>query len=687
MALVILFILTTILVFIDIEPLRTAGIFISIGYLPGLSFLFICKKKTLLFEDLILAFSYSIGLSSALILGLLFLGIRVGYIPFIIHIITGTSVILYTLTGKKNKTYAVIEIKKQELLFSFFALLVTLLLSIPFFLGPNRLAITAHAFHHSSLVTQIFNGIFPPENPGLGGTAIGYYWGFHALIAALTVKTNLHQIQIIFILNVISLYVIICISYSFARAFNLSETYRYIMPLAIIGLMRADAGILFLIKLFSGDLMSLKALTASPIEPFYILSHWISGLPWIDSRLFMLHKLYNVSGMLLVLSLCYAYLLILIKRKTDMNRIDMTGIVLIIFASFINYPPLAIFLLFHAPLWSFYIFLSTLGSLKEKIRQASRSAIPYVAAGLLVAPYMLYVMASRDISSGGQGGIFSFDFYGQSIKNMAVFIVPLPLIIYGAWTAQKRLALSSEFIFLAIGTVLCLILTVFTRWPFDNSYKFNYILTFFLAFFLVVASESLFTFVTGKWLKRLMTASIIFLLSLTPIIVESAYIVSSFSTDYVYSFSGRHIIYAQDRQKNEAYAWIRENTPNDSLLMLSYTETNWPCCGLQNNYEPAAITERTLYIIKDKDYTVSNPEFAKRVLFREKLFENTDDPAVIEFFSKLNRPIYLLIEDNMDESRFFVQDRFKPFPMDMRKEFSLVFHNERQRVYQISLKK
>jgi hypothetical protein len=72
-----------------------------------------------------------------------------------------------------------------------------------------------------------------------------------------------------------------------------------------------------------------------------------------------------------------------------------------------------------------------------------------------------------------------------------------------------------------------------------------------------------------------------------------------------------------------------------------------------------------------------------RVLFRKKLFENPDDPSVIDYFTALNRQVYLLIEDNLDESRFFVEDRFKPFPYIPGKEFVLVFQNGRQRVYKI----
>ncbi len=294
---------------------------------------------------------------------------------------------------------------------------------------------------------------------------------------------------------------------------------------------------------------------------------------------------------------------------------------------------------------------------------------------------MIYIIAGRGVSSGGQGGIFSFDFYEQSLKNMAVFMLPLPMIIYGAWVALKKLSFSKELFFLFIGTGLCLILTIFTRWPFNNSYKFNYILIFFFSLFFVFALANLFTYVSRKWLKQLYITVIILLLSLTPIIVEFSHIVSFFSTDYIYSFTGRHIVFAQDKQKNEAYQWIRENTPYNSLIIQTFTETNWPCCGFNNNYIAPAIAERTLYVIKDKDYTVSNPEYEKRILFREKLFENPRDQEVIDYFSALNRPVYLLVEENLDESKFFVEDRFKQFPENLGKPFKLVFHNDKQRVY------
>jgi len=247
---------------LNVEPFMTIGVFLSICYLPGLCIFTLARKDKLLFEDLVLSFPSSIGISCVLILGLLFLGVNVKYIPVIIHLIAGTAVGICVIKKNKESAFPVVEITRHELFFFLFALLTTLLLSIPFFIGPDRVTIASHVFHHSAIVTQIINGIFPPENPGLGGTIIGYYWGFHGLIAALSIKTGYQQVQIIFILNALSLYIIFCIAYSFAKAFDLPEVYRYLLPLAVIGLMRSDAGLLFLYKLFSGALVPVEESTA-----------------------------------------------------------------------------------------------------------------------------------------------------------------------------------------------------------------------------------------------------------------------------------------------------------------------------------------------------------------------------------------------------------------------------------------
>jgi hypothetical protein len=622
-----------------------------------------------------------------LTVGLLFAGVTVAYIPIIILAFVGVTGFLYVVIFKGKP--AVIRLSRQEIVFAVFAIFIVLSLSIPFFMGgPNRLAIAGHVFHHSLMVTQIMNGIFPPENPGLGGTSIGYYWGFHSLVAALTARTNYHQIQIFFIVNVISLFIIFCISYNFSKIYKLPEIYRYIMPLAVLGLMRFDAGILFIWKLISGSLPPLQEIIARPVEPYEVLMSWLHNLPRFDTRLLFLRKIYNVSGMPLAVTLCLAYLLsllLIIKGKSSKNIYYLIGIVLIITACFLNYPPLAIFLVLHAPIWFVFLLVSESGSLKAKIRESLTILIPYFLAILIVLPYMLFIITSRDISSADQGGILQLSFYEQSIINIVTFLVPLPVILYGIRGAFKELKLSRELLFLLIAAILCLGLTVIVRLPFNNSYKFSYLLTFLYALFFVYAVQELLSFVKSRPFRRLIIVGIILFLSMPALIVEASSIVSLFSTAQQYEFSDKHITYTQDPGKNEAYRWISENSQPDSLLMLSYIETNWPCCGLNNNYETAAVSERNLFVIKDEDYTVSNPEYKTRKRMREKLFKDPGDRQVVDYFTSLNRPVYLLVEEGLDKSKFLVEKRFEHFPSDPGKGFQLVFSNSKHRVYQIRL--
>jgi hypothetical protein len=690
MALLLLLSLSSLLVLMNIEPFTAVGIFLIICFLPGLCFFYLGRKEEITFNDLLLVFPCSVGISGLLTLGTLFAGIHVKYVPAVICVMAGLIVVFCLVSKRNGKAGPVLALTRREGFFILFASLTALIMSVPYFIGPNRGFVAAHAYHHSSFVSQILNGIFPPENPGLGGTTIGYYWGFHAIVAAIAAQTDLHQLQIIFVLNAISLFIVFCMTYSFAGAYDLPEGYRYIMPFAITGLIRPDIGLYFISKLISGTLIPLKnIMSASDLSPMEVFGKWLNDLPWYDTRLFFLNKFYNISAMPTAICLCFAYLLMLLfnLKNKAVDKVHSAGLYIVIAACILIYPPLAIVPLLHAPIWSLYIFISNRGNFRERTGESLTVLIPYIMGILTVLPYLLYIMASRHISSSGQGGVFSLAIYSQSVKNLIVFLIPSPLIIYGIRLAFRRLAFSREFYFLFIGTLLCLALSLFTRWPFDNSYKYNYILIIFFAMFFVYALADWISFLSNRLLARFSLTAVIMLLLLTPIIVEAAYIVSCLSMERYVAFSKGHIVYAKDRQKNEAYEWIRDNTPGNSLIILGYTETNWPCCGLNSSYEAAAFSERTLYVVKDEDYIVSNPEFTKRISFRKKLFEDPKDRSVIDHFNSLNRPVFLLIDDSLDRDRFFVEERFDQFPPDLGKEFVPVFQNAKQRVYHIRLNK
>jgi hypothetical protein len=254
-----------------------------------------------------------------------------------------------------------------------------------------------------------------------------------------------------------------------------------------------------------------------------------------------------------------------------------------------------------------------------------------------------------------------------------VFWLPFPVIAAGIWIALKRLAFSKTLYFLLIGTFLILGLSIFLKWGERNSYMFAYILPFFFSIFFVFALSVWLPKIHNRLLKGLITTSIVLLLLYNPISVEKSYILSPRFRDTTYSFSDKHIIFAKDSVKNEAYKWIRDNTPLESLVMLTYTESEAGICpGANEAYEPSALTERSLFVISDGTYVMRFPEYAKRLSIWEKFFEEPQNLQARNYFTSLKRPVYLLVEDD-----------FYGFSENLKKEFPLMFHNDRQKVYLI----
>jgi hypothetical protein len=282
------------LILTGIDPLVVAGIFLGVCYLPGLAIFTLCRKDSVRFGDLILSFPVSIGVSSLLLICFLFIGLHVKFTFYILTGAVGFSILLYMMKYRKIP-YFTVQLTGNEMKFVVVAFLVTLLFSIPVI--SERISISAHGFHHSAIATQIMNGIFPPENPGMGGARLNYHWGFHAFIASISLPAGFPPLRVISVLNVVSLFFILCIAYKSADYLGFAEGYRYLLPLAMVGLMRSDSVFFIANKFFSLNVVSLRQLTFPEVRPSEILQSWIwgGGAPWFDRRLFFINKFYNAN--------------------------------------------------------------------------------------------------------------------------------------------------------------------------------------------------------------------------------------------------------------------------------------------------------------------------------------------------------------------------------------------------------
>lgn len=684
--LIILYVITALLVFTGFQPLVIAGIFFGICYIPGLVMIALIKKDNLKIEDLILAFPGSIGISSLLTLVLLYAGIHVKFIAFIIYGITGFILLCYAIKSKKSLLLN-IDLSRGEVRFIIVAFIVTLMLSIPVI--AERIVISAHGFHHLSIVTRIFNGFFPPENPGMGGATIGYHWGYHALVAAISYPSNVHPLRVFSILNIMSLFFILCIVYRTAKSFRISEGYCYLVPLALIGLMRSDAAIFFLQKVFSGYFPPVQNTASAPLN---LLTSWVSGMSYLDTRLFFMNKFYNANNMPLGLCIIFAFFLILLLLQEDGKKcpnknvyfalitIILTGLA-ITYAFFLIIPVLFI------PLWAIVLFLTNSGNLREKSGEILKLIMPCVIAAVIVAPYLLVIMSGNSVVTAGKSASeFKFIYLNvQTIRNLIVFLLPSPFIIAGFWYAFKRFAFSRKFLFLISGSLLFLLVSAFLRLNWYNSAKFSYILSFFFSLLFVFSVSHLISLFSNKWFKRGIAGCIILFLSATPIITEAAYIYSPWFNDTTYAFRGRQVVFDRDKSRSEAYTWIRDNTPSEALLLLPYYATPYAPGGITIaqtfSYRPVALSERSLFVVKDV-YAYLLPEYERRVKIRAQLFQNPGSAQVKQYFAAINRPVYLLVDDVYNDP-LMKGVEFDEVPDDSGEEFLLVFKNDRQKVYRI----
>lgn len=690
MGILILYLLSINFLFLKIKILEIFSIFLLLTYLPGLLLLISSKKENLTFHDLILAFPVSIGITSILTLGLLYFGVHIGYVIFTSCAIGGLIMLRFLTTGYKRIQYIKLKISKKESIFICVFFILTLLLSIPVF--SERVAITVHGFHHVSIITQILNGIFPPENPGMGATKLSYQWGYHSLIAAISSPADLQPLRVFSIVNILSLFFIFCITYQIARDFNFSEGYSYLLPLALIGLMRADAVIFFLYNLLSGDL----PFHFNPdVTPSDIYLTWVSGASYLDSRLFFLSKFYNANSMPLGICLVFTYFMIIfiLSEKTSKSRkIYLTVLSFILIGIAINYTIFLIIPVLHIPLWVLFILLSKKDNYRRKIKEVSELLLPCIVAAIITLPYLIYISSGGTINIGRTSvDPFILGMYKiQKIKNLMAFWLPLPLVIAGIWVALKRyLGFSHKMFFILSGALVCLLLADLLRLPWYDSYKFIFILSLFFALLFIFFLRGFLSLIVKQWLKGFIIVCVIFFLLFTPVMTETAYIISPWFKDDTYTFSGRHIIFKSDRERNEAYFWIRDKTPKNSMVLLPYLSVSYPYWDIvahNYTYRVAAITERPYFVIKDV-YAWTTSGYEERVKMRSYIFKDLSNPELLGYLKSLDRDIYILVEDGYRDD--FLKDTiFDELPENKNngKIFFLVFKNMRQKIYHFNYK-
>lgn len=133
-----------------------------------------------------------------------------------------------------------LKIKANNL---FLLLLGLLPIIVVYIINPYNRVYSAHGFMHMSFVYQIYNGVFPPQNPLIAGENLLYPWGIHLLVAAIIKVIKISPSSIFALVNIISLLITIVLVFKIADSlFSNRITAIFAVLLSVFGVTFFDRG-------------------------------------------------------------------------------------------------------------------------------------------------------------------------------------------------------------------------------------------------------------------------------------------------------------------------------------------------------------------------------------------------------------------------------------------------------------
>ena len=507
--------------------------------------------------------------------------------------------------------------------------------------------ILSHPDLHFGYINQLLYGSTPLENVFVAGYPANYYWLFHAFLAAVVKTTALRAPVIASIVNV----------------------------LAVVSSFLWIGQILILLKLGKRRTMSLGLLVVfvfSSVNITGILSlftHVINGTYEPNNlRLLVLegghkhlhsslNKLANVNSMDLGVSLFAATLYSCIRILK--GKIDLRTLILISACGILG---LAV-----AQLATFYIVVSLLGGLTllaawyllqtSQKRAAVRrfwyqltnqispvSVVLYLGISLVLSVPLLKYNYDIAYNTRGQNG---FELLNQTNLAMlwAAFALLLPLYIL-QWFFVMRRGNQSAYFFQICG-LLGLLLGSGLSITIDNQYKGFYFLAIVLCISALFALKNLITFEKPTWrnVARLIAIPLFVLVFLRIIYIDYSLLNKSSTNEYRgFAYEDEHIVHTVDKRgRFDAYYWIRDNTPADSLVITP----------LDSFIFASILPERQFYVKQAQYvYTVNIEDYDKRVRQLDKFYRNDTGPQDYHYISRNiarhfpDRPIYAVVKDS-----------------------------------------
>ena len=508
--------------------------------------------------------------------------------------------------------------------------------------------ILSHPDLHFGYINQLLYSSTPLENVFVAGYPANYYWLFHAFLAAVVKTTALRAPVVASIVNVLS------VVSSFLWI-------GQILVLLKLGKLRTlSLGLLVVFVFCSVNITGILSLFTHVINGTYEPNNLRllvleGGHKHLHSSL---NKLANVNSMDLGVSLFAATLYSCVRILK--GKIDLRALVLISACGILG--------LAAVQLATFYIVVSLLGGLTllaawyllrtSQKRSAVRrfwyqltnqisplSVVLYLGISLVLSIPLLKYNYDIAYNTRGQNG---FELLNQTNLAMlwAAFALLLPLYILQWFFVIRRGNQLTYFI--QISGLLGLLLGSGLSITIDNQYKGFYFLAIVLCISALFALKNLITFEKPTWRNagRLIAILLFALVFLRIIYIDYSLLNRASTNQYRgFDYEGDHVVHnlLDKRGRFDAYYWIRDNTPTDSLVITP----------LDSFIFANILPERQFYVKQAQYvYTVNIEDYDKRVRQLDKFYRNDTGPQDYHYISRNiarhfpDRPIYAVVKDS-----------------------------------------
>lgn len=418
-----------------------------------------------------------------------------------------------------------------------------------YILNPDFRVYSFHSFMHGGIVYQILNGNIPPFDPLVAGYSARYPWGPHLVAAAITWLLGISPFYSMALMNVVSLCVVMVLIYRISHLMTADER----------GSILAVVCSLFAVTLFVPEMLRLvptgfdaEIRGVPAIHKFITINTLPTGLVFFLLALHSALKLFRNGGIVTT----SAILLISTLATGFFYPAFLPGVAASVIVGVVAIAVIHI-----------------TGRGRGDIRRTALTVGTTAAAFIILGPYL---------SSVGGGTISNLTVFnppdvGRNLIRYLILTVPILVVVLIRLRSIANDLGSRGLFIIATVTVATAGSYVMIHLPFDNEYKL-----------LVLSSVALgilggagFNSMLGRRRQVLVVVTIgLFLIPSFRIIHLRASRGGRTSSRYVEA--GRNIDSA-DKEENELYRWIRENTAPNSVL-------------IDTELEPAVLAQRQLFI-------------------------------------------------------------------------------------------